>query len=242
MANVFLCMDDYAMIHEIVECSASKNEIELVGIVTSVPESIEELKILQTEILVLQNSMDYEKTTYLLELIQEDESLKNMKILNIFKDLDVDSVHTLLRFDIQSYLIGDYTIDEFMHAIDIEIEAQKVKDVANESLDSLTSHILINMGVPVHLSGFHYIKTAAILLQESIVGKSRSMKSIYIQTAKRHFTTASRVEKAIRNAISYAYRIDPNKISIHDMKPTNSQFVRIISEKLKLSKYSLRGG
>lgn len=238
MAKIFLCMNDYSMIHEIIEHSASKNAIELVGIATSVPDTIKELKALQTEVLVLQNSINYEKSTQLLEMIQEDRNLKDIKVLNVFKDLDVDSVHTLLKFDIQTYLIEPYTVEQLMHAINVEVEVNKVEDSAYENLESFVSHILVNMGVPVHLSGFHYIKTAAILLQESFVGSSRSMKSIYVQTAKQHFTTASRVEKAIRNAISYAYRIDPDKISIHNMKPTNSQLVRIISERLKLSNFS----
>ncbi len=238
MAKIFLCMNDYSMIHEIIEHSASKSAIELVGIATSVPDTIKELKALQTEVLVLQNSINYEKSTQLLEMIQEDRNLKDIKVLNVFKDLDVDSVHTLLKFDIQTYLIEPYTVEELMHAINVEVEVNEVEDSAYENLESFVSHILVNMGVPVHLSGFHYIKTAAILLQESFVGSSRSMKSIYVQTAKQHFTTASRVEKAIRNAISYAYRIDPDKISIHNMKPTNSQLVRIISERLKLSNFS----
>ncbi len=238
MAKIFLCMNDYSMIHEIIEHRASKSAIELVGIATTVPETIKELKALQIEVLILQNSINYEKSTRLLEMIQEDRDLKDIKILNIFKDLDVDSVHTLLKFDIQTYLIEPYTVEELMHSINIEVEIEKVEDSTYESLESFVSQILVNMGVPVHLSGFHYIKTAAILLQGSFVGSSRSMKNIYIQTAKQHFTTASRVEKAIRNAISYAYRIDPDKISIHNMKPTNSQLVRIISEKLKLSNFS----
>ena len=60
------------------------------------------------------------------------------------------------------------------------------------------------------------------------------MNNVYQQTAKAHHSTAARVEKCIRTAIAFAYRNQPEKICINNCKPTNTQIISYISEKLKL--------
>ena len=104
--------------------------------------------------------------------------------------------------------------------------------------------IIHEIGVPAHIKGYNYLRTA---IQEMFYASSMSgriTKELYPNIAKKYLTTASRVERAIRHAIEVAWgrgNIDTidsifgYTINAYKAKPTNSEFISMISDKLKLS-------
>ncbi|MBQ8767519.1 MAG: sporulation transcription factor Spo0A [Clostridia bacterium] len=145
----------------------------------------------------------------------------------------------------------------FLKPFDVNILAQRVSQLtswskgksdysATDKSNDLTitvSEIMHQLGVPAHIKGYLYLREAIILSINDSEMMSSVTKVLYPTVAKRYSTTSSRVERAIRHAIEVAWdRGDVDVLSsyfgytIHNErgKPTNSEFIAMISDKLRL--------
>lgn len=112
--------------------------------------------------------------------------------------------------------------------------------------DELTvTEILHQIGVPAHIKGYQFLRDAILLTIADHGYINAVTKRLYPEIAKRNMTTASRVERAIRHAIEVAWdRGDVDTLNsyfgytIHNLrgKPTNSEFIAMISDKIRLDK------
>ncbi len=105
------------------------------------------------------------------------------------------------------------------------------------------TEILHQIGVPAHIKGYHYLRDSIIMAIENPEIINAVTKQLYPNVAKRYNTTSSRVERAIRHAIEVAWdRGDVDVLNsyfgytIHNTrgKPTNSEFIAMIADKLCL--------
>lgn len=110
-------------------------------------------------------------------------------------------------------------------------------------LEGEITSIIHEIGVPAHIKGYMYLREAITMVVNNIELLSAVTKELYPSIAKKYNTTASRVERAIRHAIEVAWsrgQVDTiNKIfgyTIHNSKgkPTNSEFIAMIADKLRL--------
>lgn len=111
------------------------------------------------------------------------------------------------------------------------------------SLEAEITNIIHEIGVPAHIKGYLYLREAIQMVVNDIELLSAVTKELYPSIAKKFNTTASRVERAIRHAIEVAWsrgQVDTiNKIfgyTIHNDKgkPTNSEFIAMVADKLRL--------
>ncbi len=114
---------------------------------------------------------------------------------------------------------------------------------SQESIELMVTSILHEIGVPAHIKGYQYLRESIILAVNNIDIINSITKVLYPSVAKKYETTPSRVERAIRHAIETAWNrgdIDTlNKffgytVSNTKGKPTNSEFIAMISDKLTL--------
>ncbi len=112
-----------------------------------------------------------------------------------------------------------------------------------KDLDVVVSQIMHQIGVPAHIRGYQYLREAIILSVKDSEMISSVTKILYPTVAKTFKTTPSRVERAIRHAIEVAWdRGDVDVLSSYfgytiqneRGKPTNSEFIAMISDNLKL--------
>ena len=105
------------------------------------------------------------------------------------------------------------------------------------------SQLLKDLGVPQHILGYDYIKTAIALIRSNRDYLRNITKMLYPDIANRHNTTASRVERAIRHAIEVSWNrgdlrimedIFGHSVDVDKTKPTNSEFIVTIADKLKI--------
>lgn len=111
------------------------------------------------------------------------------------------------------------------------------------------TEILHQIGVPAHIKGYQFLRDAILMTMENQDYINSVTKRLYPEIAKRNGTTASRVERAIRHAIEVAWdRGDVDTLNsyfgytIHNLrgKPTNSEFIAMIADKMRLDKKSHR--
>lgn len=110
------------------------------------------------------------------------------------------------------------------------------------------TEILHQIGVPAHIKGYHYLRDSIIMAVEDPAIINAVTKQLYPSVAKQYGTTSSRVERAIRHAIEVAWdRGDVDVLNsyfgytIHNTrgKPTNSEFIAMISDRLCLEMASV---
>ena len=113
----------------------------------------------------------------------------------------------------------------------------------NSSLELQVTEILHQIGVPAHIKGYHYLRASIMLAIENRDIINHITKELYPTVAKQYKTTSTRVERAIRHAIEVAWdRGDVDVLNsyfgytIHNQKgkPTNSEFVAMIADKICL--------
>ena len=109
----------------------------------------------------------------------------------------------------------------------------------------VVTEILHQIGVPAHIKGYQFLRDAILLTAADPDYINAVTKRLYPQIAKQNGTTASRVERAIRHAIEVAWdRGDVEVLNgyfgytIHNLrgKPTNSEFIAMIADKMRLDK------
>lgn len=117
------------------------------------------------------------------------------------------------------------------------------KAPADTDLECAVTEIIHQVGIPAHIKGYHYLRTAIMLS----VGNDEMINSItkllYPTVAKQYDTTSSRVERAIRHAIEIAWdrgdidvltKIFSYTVHTAKGKPTNSEFIALIADHLRL--------
>lgn len=99
------------------------------------------------------------------------------------------------------------------------------------------------VGVPAHIKGYQYLREAIMMVIGDIDVINQITKQLYPEIAKKYKTTPSRVERAIRHAIEVAWgrgqqdtveNIFGYTVSAAKGKPTNSEFIAMIADKLRL--------
>ena len=124
-----------------------------------------------------------------------------------------------------------------------------VKDVSviladnGTELEKVVTNIIHELGIPAHIMGYHYVRSAIIIAVENIEIIHAITKRLYPDLAKIYHTTSTRVERAIRHSIEVAWNRGDSKfldsyfgytISPDKGKPTNSQFIAVIADRIRL--------
>lgn len=146
----------------------------------------------------------------------------------------------------------------FLQPFDVEVMAERIIDKVGSNptvnpasrtadkeadLEMMVTEIIHQIGVPAHIKGYHYLRDAIILCVRTPQIINSVTKQLYPSVAKFNDTTSSRVERAIRHAIEVAWdRGDIDILNsyfgytIHNTrgKPTNSEFIAMIADKLRL--------
>ena len=128
-----------------------------------------------------------------------------------------------------------------------EVPVRKYIEISDnkspENLEALVTNVIHEVGVPAHIKGYQYLREAIMMVIKDIDVLNQITKSLYPQIAQRFDTTPSRVERAIRHAIEVAWgrgeqdmveNIFGYTVSASKGKPTNSEFIAMIADKLRL--------
>ncbi len=118
---------------------------------------------------------------------------------------------------------------------------EKIED---HDLETQVTKVFHNIGIPAHIKGYQYLRTAILMSIKNTDLINSVTKALYPSVARQYSTTSSRVERAIRHAIEVAWdRGDVDTLdsyfgyTIHNNrgKPTNSEFIAMIADNLRLS-------
>ncbi len=198
-----------------------------------------------------------------IDVVVMDAFMSNLDALGVISDLSNNESKPLImimsstdnqRFEHEILAAGaDYY---FLKPFDVNMLAQRITQLTgwskgrisenhNQDIDLqvTVSEIMHQIGVPAHIKGYQYLREAIVLSINDREMMSSVTKVLYPTVAKMFSTTSSRVERAIRHAIEVAWdRGDVDVLSSYfgytiqntRGKPTNSEFIAMISDKLRL--------
>ncbi|MBQ3036584.1 MAG: sporulation initiation factor Spo0A C-terminal domain-containing protein [Lachnospiraceae bacterium] len=110
-------------------------------------------------------------------------------------------------------------------------------------LERYVTQIMLDMGIPAHLKGYHYLREAILISEQDMETVTSVTKLLYPSIAKRYHTTEQKVERAIRNAIEVSWQRGNASIfeelfgysSLNGrQRPTNSEYIFRLADKIRL--------
>ena len=196
------------------------------------------------DIVLLDLIMPKKDGIYVLEEMKKKNITKNVIVETSYNASDV--IRQVSEFGVSYFILKPFDLE------DLEKRMYEVvhKNTKNKNIDFTTSNlqlsitkVLHELGIPSHIKGYQYIREAIGIIynRPEIIG--RITKELYPELANKFDTTVSRVERAIRHAIEVSWNrgnyylmeeIFGHSVDIDKAKPTNSEFMVTIADKLKL--------
>ena len=160
------------------------------------------------------------------------------------------------RKEKQDHFVGEVIIpkdDNLKETQAVQVSEAKLEEMepeeetqadAERKLENEVTSVIHEVGVPAHIKGYHYLRDAIIMSVNDMEMLGAVTKILYPAIAKKHNTTSSRVERAIRHAIEVAWsrgRIETidelfgYTINEGKGKPTNSEFIALIADRIRLN-------
>lgn len=118
-----------------------------------------------------------------------------------------------------------------------------VQEIPLVKIERCATEIILDLGVPAHLKGYHFLREAIVLSVYDMERVTSVTKLLYPMVGKKFFTNGSRVERAIRNAIEVSWergsavKFESLFVYSKEMgckRPTNSEYIARIADQIRL--------
>lgn len=253
MAKIVIADDNKELVLMLTESLKMQPNMEVVKTFSSGKSLLEYLENNQPDILLLDIFMPECDGCHVLEQLKNEAKYHRpgkIIMLTAFNNESLVSKSSELGADY--FIIKPIEINSLINIIKSMMKpfAKKTTEVvdlkSNENFDlnSEITSILHEIGVPAHIKGYMYLRESITLVYHSIDILGGITKVLYPMVAKKYKTTSSRVERAIRHSIEVAWnrgnvdaisQIFSYTISYNKSKPTNSEFIAMIADKLRLA-------
>ena len=224
-------------------------EHELIELVYSANDGLEGIELIEKE----QNNFD----VLILDLIMPNKDgiyvLSEMKKRGINKKVIVSTsynasevIREVSEYGVNYFILKPFDITDLEKRI-LELTKTKTEtkniDFYHSNLQISITKILHELGIPSHIKGYQYIRDGIGIIFDRPETIGGITKELYPELAQKYDTTVSRVERAIRHAIEVSWNrgdwdlmeeIFGHSVDIDKAKPTNSEFIVTIADKLRL--------
>ncbi len=198
----------------------------------------------QYDVIILDLIMPNKDGMYVLEEMQKRRIDKKVIVATSYNSSDV--IRRVSDFGVSYFILKPFELSDLEKRI-IEcknrVREKKNIDFHHNNLQISISKILHELGIPSHIKGYQYIREGISIIYESPEIIGGITKELYPELALKFDTTVSRVERAIRHAIEVSWNrgnwdlmedIFGHSVDIDKAKPTNSEFIVTIADKLRL--------
>ncbi|WP_409289176.1 sporulation transcription factor Spo0A [Peribacillus sp. SCS-37] len=258
MKKIKVCIvdDNRELVGLLEEYISSQEDMEVIGVAHNGQDCLQMLSQVEPDVLVLDIIMPHLDGLGVLEKIREIkmDSHPNVIMLTAFgqedvtkKAVDLGASYFILKpFDMENLSNNIRQISGKSNSLLKKPSSFSYKshhESKPRNLDASITSIIHEIGVPAHIKGYLYLREAISMVYNDIELLGSITKVLYPDIAKKYNTTASRVERAIRHAIEVAWsrgNIDSISslfgytVSMTKAKPTNSEFIAMVADKLRL--------
>lgn len=256
--NVAIADDNERMLQVLGDIVRSEEEFHVVGTAKDGEEAYEMIKKKEPDVVLLDIVMPKLDGLTVMDKIKNDRNIKKHPAFIMISAIGQEKI-TEDAFDLGAdyYIMkpfdSDVVINRIKHVRDSEkrkhTEFRKVSPYENSTkleernLENDVTNMIHEIGVPAHIKGYQYLREAIMMSVTDMEMLNSITKILYPSIAKKFQTTPSRVERAIRHAIEVAWsrgKMDTIDelfgYTIHNGKgkPTNSEFIALIADKIRL--------
>lgn len=242
--------------------NADKN-LDVVGTADNGEDIIERIRQNEPDVVLLDIVMPQFDGLTVMEMVNNDDYIQKKPSFIVISAIGRDNV-TEDAFNIGAayYIMKPFNNEMLINRIKLigkstsiihPIKEEKVvaRDnaaISDRNLETNITDIIHDIGIPAHIKGYQYLRDSIMMAVKDACVINSITKILYPTIGKRYQTTPSRVERAIRHAIEVAWNRG-NTDTLNDMfgytissgkgKPTNSEFIALISDKIRLE-YNIR--
>ncbi|MBD1378782.1 sporulation transcription factor Spo0A [Metabacillus arenae] len=256
MKNIKVCIvdDNRELVGLLEEYISSQEDMDVLGVAYNGQECLTMLKEKEPDVLVLDIIMPHLDGLAVLERLREMNRDKqpNVIMLTAFgqedvtkKAVDLGAAYFILKpFDMENLASHIRQVSGKSSPILKRPASSSYRSEPKvKNLDASITNIIHEIGVPAHIKGYLYLREAISMVYNDIELLGSITKVLYPDIAKKFNTTASRVERAIRHAIEVAWSrgniesissLFGYTVSMSKAKPTNSEFIAMVADKLRL--------
>ncbi len=252
MTKIMLVDDNQELVETIASYLGNFDDLTVVGTASNGVDALEKLPSVNPDIIILDSIMPKLDGFGFLETLNKTNE-KKPKTIMVTASTSDETVSTAMSLGVQCFMAKPFNLDSLaqrVRSVSSPAKPNKVVDYIEEEkqeddfdLESKITEILRDIGVPAHIRGYAFMRESIMLSVHNADVLNYITKGLYPEIAIKNNTTASRVERAIRHAIEVAwsrgsydqkeklfgYTIDANR-----GKPTNSEFIALIADKLRL--------
>ncbi len=244
--TVIILQDNDKTIESMKSVIESVDNLKVVGASIDGEEGLKLIKQHKPELLILGIIL---KNQDGFEVLEKLKGLKlETKIIVVSSFTREDIIQTALSLGAHYYIAKPYNEDTLIkrvkNSLQVNSEENGVKpEIKRTSLDEKISKIFITVGIPPHIKGYYYLREGVKMAVNNPNIINNVTKQLYPKIGELFSTSASKVERAIRHAIEVAWnkgRIESlNSILgirayMGNEKPTNSEFIALIADKMLL--------
>jgi len=230
------------------ECLNQQQDINLVGVAYNGEEDLALIDEKKPDVVILDIIMPHLDGIGVLERIST-MSGKRPKVIMLTALGQENITQRVVELGADYYILKPFNMDVLINRVRQlanAITSQRpaaTQSIKARPLDVEVTNIIREIGIPAHIKGYQYLRDAIMMIINEIELLGAVTKVLYPMIAEKYATTPSRVERAIRHAIEVAWsrgnmdminRLFGYTVKLEKGKPTNSEFMAMIADKLRM--------
>ena len=253
--NVAIADDNQKILDVLENIISMDKELNLVGKAKNGEEMCQIIKDRQPDVVLLDLIMPKMDGLTVMEQVNQDNSVNKRPYFIVITAVGQERItedafnkganyYVMKPFNNEVLLDRIKSVRKMFRNYEKKNEDGRLEGTARgEDLENRVTNMLHEIGIPAHIKGYHYLRDAIIMAVKDMDVLNAITKILYPTVAKKYQTTSSRVERAIRHAIEVAWNRGKMD-TIHELfgytiqsgkgKPTNSEFIALISDKIRL--------
>lgn len=243
--RVLMIDDNVSLVDMVREYFSNHKKIEIVDCAYDGEDGLNKIINEQDsyDLVLLDLIMPRKDGLYVLEELKKKNILKNIIVATSYNEPKV--IRKVSEYGVNYYVLKPFElVDLESKILDVfEIVNSKSINLYHSNLQISITKMLHELGMPSHIKGYQYIREGINMIYDNpdIIGGIT--KELYPDIASKYDTTVSRVERAIRHAIEvswnrgnldYMEELFGHSVDIDKAKPTNSEFIVTVADKLRL--------
>lgn len=244
--NILMIDDNINLIEMVKEYFKDNEEVEITFEAHDGEEGINELTKNKDKIdlIILDLIMPHKDGIYVLSEMKKRGINKKVIVATSYNAAEV--IREVSEFGVSYYILKPFDLTDLEKRIyDITKKENKKQniDFYTSNLQVSITKMLHELGIPSHIKGYQFLRDAVNMLFEDPNMIGGITKELYPELANKYNTTVSRVERSIRHAVEVSWnrgdidlmeKIFGHSVDIDRAKPTNSEFIVTIADKLRL--------
>lgn len=248
--RVLMIDDNVQLIEAVKEYFKSSSSIEISSEAYDGVEGLEKIEKEEYDVILLDLIMPKKDGLYVLEQMKQKNIDRKIIVTTSYNATEV--IREVSDYGVNYYMLKPFEFNDLEKRIlDMCNKKKEGKniDLHYNNIQISITKILHELGIPSHIKGYQYIRDGVGLVFDNPEMIGGITKELYPELASKFDTTVSRVERAIRHAIEVSWNrgdwdlmeeIFGNSVDIDKAKPTNSEFIVTIADKLRLDYHKVR--